>query len=82
MFRLEKLYADLITDEGELCIVYVTRTYLIGRCFEQCGVELYGADGSRTIHRARSNTAPRQLREFALTPTLELELESGRFRLQ
>jgi membrane-associated phospholipid phosphatase len=77
-FRFEKLYADLVTADGTVCVAYLTRLTLAGVSREWAGLELYGSDGSRTIQRARKGRESLSPRELQVT----LDLPAGPFRLE
>src|SRR5207244_12700079 len=44
-FRFRKLYADVVSDDGTVTIVYLTWLELWGARFASAGVERYGSDG-------------------------------------
>src|SRR5437016_12792441 len=52
-FRFRKLYADVVSDDGTVTIVYLTWLELWGARFASAGVERYGPDGSRDVQHAR-----------------------------
>ncbi|HEY3500478.1 MAG TPA: hypothetical protein VGK73_37555 [Polyangiaceae bacterium] len=69
-YAFEKLYADLVTSDGTACIVYVAWTELFGARHCTAGLELYAADGRRTVIHARG------------TPKLpDLDADAWRVRL-
>lgn len=49
-YQFRKLYADVLSSDGTLCIVYLSWVNLLGRWYGRSGVELYRADGTRTVH--------------------------------
>ena len=51
-YTFEKLYADLVTDDGTVCIVYLTWTSLLGVRQGSAGYELYTPDGRREVGHA------------------------------
>ena len=53
-FRFRKLYADLVTDDGAVCVVYLAwlEAWSVRTAF--AGVELYGPSGRREVLRAAS----------------------------
>ena len=51
---LEKLYCDLVTPEGELWVVYVSRSRVLGVRQRAAGVERYLPDGTREVFHARA----------------------------
>ena len=40
-YEFSKLYADLVTEEGAVCIFYLVWVRLLGRTYPQAGVEVY-----------------------------------------
>ncbi len=52
-FQLEKLYADLITPDGTVCVAYVAWLRAYGTRSAHAGLELYWPDGSREVVHAR-----------------------------
>src|SRR5437773_9886988 len=51
-FRFRKLYADVVSDDGTVTIVYLTWLELWGARFASAGVERYGSDGGRDVQHA------------------------------
>lgn len=49
-YEFRKLYADVLTPDGTLCVVYLSWVKLLGRWYGRSGVELYAHDGTRTVH--------------------------------
>jgi hypothetical protein len=78
LFRFEKLYADLVSADGTVCVAYVTRLDILDWHREWAGLERYDPDGSRTVRRARGVVVSRSDRELRIT----LDLPSGLFLLQ
>jgi hypothetical protein len=79
-YAFEKLYADLITNDGTVCIVYVAWTELLGLRHQSAGLELYTPDGRREVIQARR---ARELPDLdAPEWRLELELPDGPFELR
>src|SRR2546422_210387 len=81
-FRFRKLYADVVSDDGTVTIVYLTWLELWGARFASAGVERYGPDGSRDVQHARP-----QAWEFSPDSVgdgwgVRLELPSGGFELR
>ena len=52
MFRYRKLYADLITESGSVCVAYVTWLTLFGFELSTAGYEWYSQTGERRVLRA------------------------------
>jgi len=52
-FRFRKLYADVVSGDGTVTIVYLTWLELWGARFASAGVERYGPDGGREVQHAR-----------------------------
>src|SRR5437879_9283977 len=81
-FRFRKLYADVVSDDGTVTIVYLTWLELWGARFASAGVERYGPHGSRDVQHARP-----QAWEFSPISVgdgwgVRLELPSGGFELR
>jgi hypothetical protein len=78
-FHFEKLYADLVSPDGTVCVAYVTRLAFAGLSREWAGVERYAPDGSRIVQRALR--APTVVEPTADRRELHLELDlpDGRF---
>lgn len=55
MLSYRKLYADIVAEDGTVCIVYATWLDLVGWRQHAAGYELYPPSGTRTVVRA---TAP------------------------
>jgi hypothetical protein len=51
-FRFRKIYADLVTADGTVCIAYLAWAETWGLRSAFAGVELYAPDGSREVLRA------------------------------
>ncbi len=81
-FEFKKLYADLITRDGDVCIVYLAWLNAWGFRTAFAGLELYWADGRREVIRAKP-TVP-QLFFEGTDGTLEvrLHLPGGPFVLR
>lgn len=80
-FRFRKLYADLVADDGAVCIVYVSWLETWGLRVESAAVELYGPKGTREILRARA-VAGLDPEQAGPDLRLRLELPEGRFLLR
>src|SRR5207247_168499 len=81
-FRFRKLYADVVSDDGTVTIVYLTWLELWGARFASAGVERYGPDGGREVQHARP-----QAWEFSPDSVgdgwgVRLELPNGDFELR
>lgn len=79
MFRYRKLYADLVSEDGEVCVVYATQLSLLGVELQSAGLERYTAQGERRVQRAlgaaRVDKLPGNVR-------IEFELPDGPLSLQ
>ena len=58
MYRLEKVYADLIAEDQTVCIGYWAVSELLGRRVLHGMVELFWADGRHEVLRARPSPMP------------------------
>ena len=54
-FRFEKLYADLVTDDGTVCVAYIAWLDVLGARSSHAGFELYARRASRVV-RAKNWT--------------------------
>jgi hypothetical protein len=52
VFRYRKLYGDLISESGVVCVVYVAELAVLGARSRSAGYECYAPDGSRRVVRA------------------------------
>lgn len=57
MFCYRKLYADLVTDSGIVCVAYVAELELFGVRSVSAGYECYTPDGQRKVVRANGAAA-------------------------
>jgi hypothetical protein len=76
-FRFKKLYADLVGEDGTVCITYLAWLEVLGSRSTFAGLELYSPDGTRQVVRAR----PRSHAVDATGIEIELEVPGGTFRL-
>lgn len=53
MFRYRKLYTDVVTPAGSVCVGYATWLHLLGYELRSAGYEWYPAAGERRVFRAR-----------------------------
>jgi hypothetical protein len=53
LFRYRKLYTDLVTDQGTVCVGYASWLSFLGYELCSAGFELYPSDGERRVVRAR-----------------------------
>jgi hypothetical protein len=75
MYAFEKLYMDLVTDDGTVCIVYLTWTEVMGMRQATAGYELYTPDGRREVVHARR---PAELPDLQASEwRLELDVPGG-----
>lgn len=80
-FRFRKLYADVVAEDGTVCIIYVSRLEAWGLRVEHAAVERYGPNGEREIVRARC-AAPLEPERAGPDLRLRLELPQGPFLLR
>lgn len=77
-----KLYADLVTEDGVVCVAYLAWLRAGGRTVSMGGVELYQPDGRREISRAVLGPARVSFRRSERGLQLRLRLREGRFVLR
>jgi hypothetical protein len=58
MYDFRKIYADLVAEDGTVCIVYRTWVRLFRAWHERSGFELHAPDGTRTVHLGARTSAP------------------------
>ncbi len=64
-YRFQKLYADLVAEDGTVCIVYMAETHLFGTIYPHAGLELYWPDGHHEVCRAECwKDAPPRMNRF------------------
>ncbi len=81
-FRFRKLYADVVSDDGTVTIVYLTWLELWGARFASAGVERYGPDGGREVQRARPQAWEFNPDVVGDGWSVRLELPTGDFELR
>jgi len=79
--RFRKLYADLITEEGTVCIVYQSWFDGLGLHRAYGAIELYWAEGKREVIRASIPLEPPDLGEIGSELEFCLYLPEGQFVL-
>jgi hypothetical protein len=80
MYAFEKLYMDVVTDDGTVCIVYLTWTSVLGVRQATAGYELYTPDGRREVVHARR---PVPLPDLAAPAwRIELDVPGGPFEVR
>ena len=87
MFHYRKLYGDLISESGVVCVVYVAELAVLGARSASAGYECYAPDGSRRVVRARGAATlelePNRIAICFDTPTgpfsYELQRDQGAF---
>jgi hypothetical protein len=79
-YTFRKVYADVVTPNGTLCVVYLVWVRLLGRWFGRSGVEVYAPDGTRTVYAGdRVPTAE----QATFDPTrIVFPLRGGELRLE
>jgi hypothetical protein len=80
MYAFEKLYADLVADDGTVCVVYLAWTEVLGVRMGSACVELYSPEGRREIAHAADVPAPPH--PDAAEWCIRLELPDGPFELR
>lgn len=77
----EKLYADLVTPEGDVCVAYAARIGLWGANTCMAAVEVYPAAGGRAVFRGRCEEPLPASGEGPLR-ALRIGLDGGMFILR
>jgi hypothetical protein len=80
-FRFRKIYADLVTADGTVCITYLAWVEAWGLRSAFGGVELYSPDGSREVLRALP-PAPRPPPAGGRPLELRLDFPRGSFTIR
>lgn len=80
-YSFRKIYADLITDDGTVCVLYLTWVRFWKTWYPSAGVEIYGPDGTREIHRAKVAPAPAAPDTPLGELPLRIELDDGPFEM-
>lgn len=78
---IEKAYADLVTGDGTVCVVYLLRARWKRFSHPYAGVQLFHADGSRTCERAVDYRGEAISRPSSEELEIRLELPSGSLKL-
>lgn len=79
LFRYRKLYVDLVTAEGAVCVGYASSLQLLGRELQSAGYEWYPATGGRYVHRA---VGPARIDWASGAVRLAFETRRGSFALE
>ena len=77
-YAFRKLYADLISEDGTVCVVYVTWLEALGLVLPYAGVEIYWPDGRREVLHASRPPPSLDSRHPPDRLEFELELPGGR----
>ncbi|CAN5909317.1 hypothetical protein BH23GEM7_BH23GEM7_21160 [soil metagenome] len=81
-FRFRKLYADLVTEDGTVCITYLAWVEAWGMCSAFSGVELYSSAGTREVLRGLAPAAIPPPGGDGRPVELHLEFPAGSFSLR
>lgn len=81
MPRLRKLYADLVADDGTVCIAYVALLDVTGVRLAPAGIEHYAPDGTRTIWRGRASLSLEQEPSAEAVRSLRFDCDGETFVL-
>ena len=80
-YEYRKVYADLITEAGEVLVVYLNYVKVAGVWTARAGVERYQPDGQRVLSHALEPPAMIDVTTLGAEWTLALELSEGPFEL-
>jgi hypothetical protein len=79
MWSFRKLYADLVADDGTVCIVYAVWLDVLGARSATCGYELYWPDGRREVVRGTSTVTELDVDTSHGRLDLQFDVPGGRF---
>jgi hypothetical protein len=79
---LEKVYADLATTDGTLCIAYVETARWRWARHAYAGAEIFRPDGSRETRRATGDPRDWLVAEASNSLEIRFPCETGQFRLR
>jgi hypothetical protein len=80
-FKFRKLYADLVTDGGDVCVAYLAWLQIWRWRTAFAGLELYWADGRREVIRATRSPTEEDILHGKRAFEVRLELPEGPFVL-
>jgi len=81
-YGFRKIYADLVTADGTVCVAYLTWVRLLRRWTGMGGAEIYWPDGRREILRATVEPELLEVDQPAARGPLRLELGELTFELE
>jgi hypothetical protein len=81
MYDFRKIYADVVTPDGTVCIVYQTWVRLVRAWHARAGFELHRPDGTRTIHHGRGVPEPPEPDAPAASLPMWIRIDGGTFEL-
>lgn len=82
LYTFQKLYGDLVTDDGTAVIVYIAWLHLLGIPFKMAAVTIYRPDGLRERYRATHSYEPSDFTKPREPLQLELQLPDGTFSIR
>lgn len=74
IYHFQKLYADLVSDDATVCIVYFAQTTLLGTKYAHAGVEVYWPDGRREVNRAQVPIVSSPFEQLDQLPQLRIDM--------
>ena len=77
MPRFRKLYVDVVTDDGTVCIAYVAALEAGWMTIAPAGIEHYGPHGSRDIKRGHASLSLETEPESDATTSIRFDLDDG-----
>jgi len=76
-FRIEKVYADLVTPDGTVCVVYLASLRYGRASHPYAGAQLFRPDGTRECVRGRASDGQWLRRPSAEDVEIRLDTDSG-----
>ena len=82
MFKLSKIYFDLVTEDGTVVIAYVTDVRALGARLAPAGVERYSPDGQRFVRTGRASLSLASEPDVDSLSCVDFDFGDARYRLE